>query len=85
MDSVRPILPSKRIRIHGVDRSRDEQIKAASKGLPSMKVLDEQITHSCGEVEIGVRWIDGSHPCLGKVIDGKNGTETIQSFRRFRR
>ena len=34
------------------------------------------------DTELGIRWIEGSHPQLGQIISGKNGFETIQRFMR---
>lgn len=31
---------------------------------------------------MGIRWIEGSHPELGRVINGRNGLETLQKFTR---
>ena len=83
MDSVHPILPAERIRIYGLDRSRDGQTKTKDQKSPSIKILDELVTYKCSNRENGIRWLQGAHPEMGTIIEGKNGYETVQKFTRY--
>lgn len=80
MDSMQPILPTERIRIYGVDRSRDGQTQ--TKNQTNIKILDEKIIHRCCKKESGIRWLQGAHPHIGEIIKGKTGFETVQKFTR---
>lgn len=33
--------------------------------------------------ESGIRWLQGAHPEMGTIIEGKNGYETVQKFTRY--
>ena len=48
----------------------------------NIKILDEKIIHRCGKKESGVRWLQGAHPHIGEIIQGKTGLETVQKFTR---
>lgn len=80
MDSLQPILPTERLRIHGSDRSWDGKVKAAYQRRTNIRILDQQITKRTEEMVHGLRWLEGAHPQLGEVIQGKNGAETVQKF-----
>jgi len=83
MDSMQPILSAERIRIYGTDRSGYGQTKTKNQKLEiNIKILDEKIIHRCGKKESGVRWLQGAHPHIGEIIQGKTGLETVQKFTR---
>ena len=83
MDSMQPILPAERIRIYGTDRGGYGQTKTKNQKLETnIKILDEKIIHRCGKKESGVRWLQGAHPHIGEIIQGKTGIETVQKFTR---
>jgi hypothetical protein len=73
-------LPAERIRIYGVDRSRNGKIETKDQ---KVHILDEQITHQCSKQISGIRWIKGAYPQMGAIIEGKNGYETVQKFTRY--
>jgi hypothetical protein len=73
-------LPSEGIRIYGVDGSRPEQAQKTIESSTAIKILDEQITFSDKGSQIGIRWLQGSHPQLGTIISEKRGLVTIQRF-----
>ena len=79
MDSMQPVLPAERIRIYGFDGSRDGKTQTTHKKCTKIRILDEQIINQ----EEGLRWLEGKHPHLGKVITGKDGFETVQKFIRY--
>ena len=84
MDSLQPILPAERIRIYGLDGSRDGKNQTKNQKLEStIKILDEKIIHRCYSKESGVRWLQGAHPHIGEIIQGKTGLETVQKFTRI--
>ncbi|NCA14449.1 MAG: hypothetical protein EBS89_10000, partial [Proteobacteria bacterium] len=84
MDRMQPILPAERIRIYGLDGSRDAKAQAKHQKLESnIKILDEKITHRCCSKESGVRWLQGAHPHIGEIIQGRTGVETVQRFTRL--
>lgn len=80
MDSMQPILPTERLRIHGLDRSWDGKVKAAHQRRTNIRILDQQITKRTEDMIHGLRWLEGNHPHLGEVIQGAKGLETIQKF-----
>jgi hypothetical protein len=84
MDSMQPVLPAERIRIYGIDGSRDGKAQTKIEKYSSIKILDEHIVHQCQEREFGIRWLQGAHPQLGAIIQGQHGYETVQKFSRYK-
>jgi len=82
MDSMQPVLPAERIRIYGFDGSGYGQTETKNQKSSSIKILDELVTYKCSIRESGIRWLQGAHPEMGTIIEGKNGYETVQKFTR---
>lgn len=87
MDSMQPILPSKRLQLYGLDRNRYEQTKTknqSSRLIKCIEILDEKIFYKDETVEKGRRWLKGKYPSLGTIYWGLSGWATVQEFQRKR-